>query len=53
MLLNAALLKPAESSANESSLYTAQNAFDGNLSTRWSTPFSDPQWISVDLQGFI
>ncbi|MGE5859348.1 MAG: discoidin domain-containing protein [Ignavibacteria bacterium] len=51
MLPNAALLKPAESSANESSLYPAQNAFDGNLSTRWSTPFSDPQWISVDLQG--
>ena len=25
------------------------NAFDGNLTTRWSSQFSDPQWIQVDL----
>ena len=22
---------------------------DGNLSTRWSSAFSDPQWLQVDL----
>jgi hypothetical protein len=27
------------------------NAVDGNLSTRWSSAFSDPQWIYVDLQA--
>ena len=25
------------------------NATDGNLSTRWSSRFSDPQWLEVDL----
>jgi hypothetical protein len=25
------------------------NAVDGNLSTRWSSAYSDPQWIYVDL----
>jgi hypothetical protein len=25
------------------------NAVDGNAGTRWSSAFSDPQWISVDL----
>ena len=25
------------------------NAVDGNLSTRWSSLFSDPQWVYVDL----
>lgn len=29
--------------------FTAANAFDGNLNTRWSSNFSDPQWITVDL----
>jgi hypothetical protein len=29
--------------------YPARDAFDGNLSTRWSSEFSDPQWIAVDL----
>ena len=27
----------------------AENAVDGNTSTRWSSDFSDPQWISIDL----
>ncbi len=48
---NLAIHKPSECSAIESSHYSAQNAFDGDFSTRWSTPFSDPQWILVDLQG--
>jgi hypothetical protein len=25
------------------------NAVDGNAGTRWSSAFSDPQWITVDL----
>src|SRR5205085_2553488 len=25
------------------------NAVDGNLSTRWGSGWSDPQWITVDL----
>jgi hypothetical protein len=34
--------------------YAASNAVDGNPATRWSSDFSDPQWISVDLgQSFI
>src|SRR5207253_1138374 len=29
--------------------WAAANAVDGNATTRWSSVFSDPQWISVDL----
>jgi hypothetical protein len=29
--------------------FPAGNAVDGNQSTRWSSQFSDPQWIAVDL----
>ena len=32
---------------NES--FDAKNAIDGDLKTRWSSEFKDPQWISVDL----
>jgi beta-glucosidase len=46
---NIALLKAATASSLENSSYPATNAFDGNLSTRWSSAFSDPQWIYVDL----
>jgi hypothetical protein len=28
-----------------------QNAVDGNLNTRWSSQFSDPQYIIIDLQS--
>jgi beta-glucosidase len=41
--------QPAVASSVESSSYPASNAVDGNLSTRWSSAFSDPQWIYVDL----
>ena len=46
---NIALLKAATASSLENTNYPATNAFDGNLSTRWSSAFSDPQWIQVDL----
>src|SRR5262249_57167640 len=29
--------------------YGAENAFDGNPKTRWSSAFHDPQWLAVDL----
>jgi hypothetical protein len=29
--------------------YPAEHAVDGDLATRWSSEFSDPQWIAVDL----
>ena len=41
--------KPATASSLEAAGYPASNAVDGNLSTRWSSAFSDPQWLQVDL----
>ena len=29
--------------------YPANNAVDGDPNTRWSSAFSDPQWVTVDL----
>jgi hypothetical protein len=46
---DAALNHPATASSLESSAYPASAAFDGNTSTRWSSAFSDPQWLQVDL----
>jgi len=30
-------------------MYTCDQAVDGQLDTRWSSRFSDPQWMTVDL----
>jgi F5/8 type C domain/Domain of unknown function (DUF1929)/Glyoxal oxidase N-terminus len=46
---NIALNKPVTASSVYSSSYVASYALDGNLNTRWSSVFSDPQWIYVDL----
>jgi hypothetical protein len=46
---NVALHKPVLSSSREGDPYPPENAVDGNLDTRWSSAFSDPQWLSVDL----
>ena len=46
---NIALNKPATASSLENSTFPASNAVDGNTGTRWSSAFSDPQWIYVDL----
>jgi hypothetical protein len=46
---NLALHKKAESLSDERSGYPASAAVDGNTTTRWSSGFSDPQWIRVDL----
>lgn len=44
-----AVLVTAASSSDENSTNNAFNAIDGNPTTRWSSQFSDPQWILVDL----
>jgi hypothetical protein len=39
----------ATSSGNESASFGPNNARDSNTGTRWSSAFSDPQWIYLDL----
>jgi hypothetical protein len=46
---NAALNRPATASSTENATFPASNAVDGNTATRWSSAFSDPQWLQVDL----
>jgi len=41
--------KPVFASSSEGGEFIAEKANDGELSTRWSSEFSDPQWIYVDL----
>ncbi|HEU5353997.1 MAG TPA: carbohydrate-binding protein [Actinocrinis sp.] len=48
---NIALNKTATASSTENASFPAQNAVDGNTGTRWSSAFSDPQWLEVDLGG--
>ncbi|MFD0632119.1 discoidin domain-containing protein [Catenulispora yoronensis] len=47
---NLALNKTATASSVESAAWPASSAVDGNTTTtRWSSQFSDPQWIQIDL----
>jgi hypothetical protein len=47
---NVALNKTATASSYENqTAYPASAAVDGNTGTRWSSAFSDPQWLEVDL----
>nr|BFE69365.1 hypothetical protein GCM10020092_026660 [Actinoplanes digitatis] len=46
---NAAQGKPATASSQEGADVTAAKAVDGDAGTRWSSVFSDPQWLQVDL----
>jgi len=49
---NLALNKPVTVSSTQPEQtvsYDGFKAVDGNLTTRWSSEFSDPQWIYVDL----
>ncbi|MET8043712.1 discoidin domain-containing protein [Micromonospora sp. NPDC005215] len=46
---NVALNRPATASSVENSRLSAANAVDGSATTRWSSAFSDPQWLQVDL----
>src|SRR5439155_1350654 len=41
--------RPATASSTENAGTPATAAVDGNTGTRWSSAFSDPQWIRVDL----
>jgi len=46
---DAALNHPATASSLENASFPASAAVDGNTGTRWSSAFSDPQWLEVDL----
>jgi hypothetical protein len=46
---NLALHQPTTASSIQGPSWPASNATDGSLSTRWSSAFSDPQWLEVDL----
>jgi hypothetical protein len=41
--------RPVVASSAENAGTAAANAVDGSTTTRWSSAFSDPQWIYVDL----
>ncbi|HEY2701599.1 MAG TPA: discoidin domain-containing protein [Pseudonocardiaceae bacterium] len=41
--------KPTTASSAESTTFPASNATDGDITSRWSSGFSDPQWLQVDL----
>ena len=47
--VNLALKRPATSSSNENAGLGPANAVDGSLATRWSSQYSDPQSLTVDL----
>jgi beta-glucosidase len=49
VLGNVALGRPATCSSAEGARYSCHRAVDGDITTRWSSQFADPQWISVDL----
>ena len=46
---NVALNQPTTASSVQSASFPAADATDGNTGTRWSSAFSDPQWLEVDL----
>ncbi|GAA0380238.1 discoidin domain-containing protein [Microbispora corallina] len=46
---NVAQGRPSSASSTENGGTPASAAFDGSTSTRWSSAFSDPQWVQVDL----
>ena len=50
--VNLALGVPVVVSSAERADLLATYAADGNVKTRWSSAFSDPQWIYVDLGAF-
>jgi hypothetical protein len=41
--------RPATASSTENAAFPASATVDGNTGTRWSSAFSDPQWLQVDL----
>ena len=51
-MVNVALSKTVTVSSTDSSQHAGSDAVDGNLTTRWSSAYSDPQWIEVDLGAY-
>ena len=47
--MNLAMGKPVTASSSEAGANVATNAVDGSYSTRWSSLYSDAQWLTVDL----
>jgi hexosaminidase len=41
--------RPATASSTETPDFPAANATDGDLGTRWSSQYTDPTWLQVDL----
>ena len=41
--------QPTTASSEQNATFPPSAATDGNLGTRWSSAFSDPQWLEVDL----
>ncbi|PWK87927.1 F5/8 type C domain-containing protein [Lentzea atacamensis] len=41
--------RPVTASTSENAAFTPAAAVDGDLGTRWSSEFRDPQWIQLDL----
>ncbi|WP_346776004.1 protein kinase [Micromonospora sp. HNM0581] len=48
---NLALTGTATAAGAEGSHWSAGRAVDGDLQSRWSSEFTDPQWLTVDLGG--
>lgn len=48
---NIAIGATATSSSDENATNVAANAIDGDVNTRWASEFSDPQWITIDLNA--
>ncbi|MGV9772559.1 family 20 glycosylhydrolase [Streptosporangium sp. NPDC003464] len=46
---NLAAFRPVTVSSTEVDRFGGANANDGDASTRWSSAYSDPQWIRIDL----
>jgi beta-glucosidase len=49
---NLALNKPIRASSYENGDLNASMAVDGSLNTRWSSQWSDPQYLTVDLEDY-
>jgi hypothetical protein len=47
--VNLALHKPASTSSVEADYLLASAAVDGDMTTRWGSGWTDPQWLTVDL----
>ncbi len=47
---NLALNKTTYTSSNENASYSGNYCVDGDVSTRWASDWSEPQWVYVDLE---